>query len=135
MEPRTSARPSALKAASTMKPAMIEVCTGVIKGVAIGEDSAVGNVAVVVEGDAVVMPVISPVVPAPAKAAEEANTKAETKRNSRSGKVQPWIPIPARPNSEGLSIHEPGIVFRHVNDLRISRLDYDRLPLLGHVLL
>src|SRR6266852_2379019 len=131
MEPRTSTRPAALKSASTM----IEVCVRVIEGVVIGEDSAVGNVAVVAESDAVVMPIISPVVPSPAKAAKEADAKAETKPNSRSGKVQSRIPIPSRPDPDRLSIHEPGIVFRHVNDLRISRLDHDRLALLGHGLL
>ena len=136
MEPRISARAAALKSASTMKSvATIEVGTRVIEGVAIGEDSAVGDVAVVVEDDSVAMPVISPVVPSPAKAAKEADAKAEAKRNSRPGKVQSWIPIPARPNSEGLAIDQPGIVCRHINHLRISRLDHDRLPLLGHSLL
>ena len=106
-----------------------------IEGVAIGEDSVMGNIAVIVEGDAVVMPVIPPVVPAPAKAAKEADAKAEAPRNSRPGKVQSWIPIPAWPNSERLAIDEPGIVCRNVNHLGISRLDHDRLPLLGHGLL
>jgi hypothetical protein len=67
--------------------AMIEVCTRVIEGGAIGEDSAVGDVGVVVENDSVVMPVVSPVVPAPAIAAKEADAKAQAKRNSRSRKV------------------------------------------------
>src|SRR5882724_9458398 len=136
MEPWTSTRAPALKSASTMKSAaMIEVCTRVIEGVVIGEDSAVGDVGVVVENDSVVMPVVSPVVPAPAIAAKEADAKAQAKRNSRSGKVQPWIPIPAWPDPDRLSIHKPRIIFRHVNDLRIGRLDHDRLSLLAHTLL
>jgi len=136
MEPRTSTRAPALKSAATMKSgAMIEVCTRAIEGVVIGEDSAVGYVGVVVEDDSVAMPVVSPVVPAPSVAAKEADAKAQAKGNSRSGKVQPWIPIPAWPNPDRLSIHEPRIIFRHVNDLRVGRLDHDRLSLLGHGLL
>src|SRR6266478_7111064 len=136
MEPWISARASALKSASTMESAaMIGICTRVIEGVVIGEDSAVGYVGVVVEHDSMAMPVVSPVVPAPAIAAKEADAKAQDKRNSRSGKIQPWIPIPAWPDPDRLSIHEPGIVFRHVNDLRIGRRDHNRLSLLGHLLL
>src|SRR6266849_10314823 len=105
---------------------MIEVPAGVVEGVVISKDSAVGDVGVVVVDDTVAMPIISPVVPAPAKAAEEADSKAEAKRNSRSGKIQSWIPIPAWPDPDRLSIHKPGIIFRHVNNLRISRLDHDR---------
>src|SRR6266852_7362324 len=131
MEPRTSTRTAALKSAPTMKFAtMIEVPARVIEGVVIGEDSAVGYVGVVVEHDSVAMPIISPVVPAPAIAAKEADAKAQAKRNSRSGKVQPWIPIPAWPDPDWLSIHEPGVIFRHVNNLRIGRLDHARLYLL-----
>ena len=56
MEPWISARGSALKSASTMESAaMIEICTRVIEGVVIGEDSAVGYVGVVVEHDSVLL--------------------------------------------------------------------------------
>ena len=126
----------ALKSTSTMKSAaMIEVPARVIEGVVIGEDSAVGDVGVVVEDDSVATPIVSPVMPSPAISAKEADAKAQAKRNSRSGKVQPWIPIPAWPDPDWLSIHEPGVIFRHVNNLRIGRLDHDRLSLLGHGLL
>src|ERR1700730_10378643 len=136
MEPRTSTRAPGVESASTMKSAaMIEVCARVIERVVIGEDSAVGDVGVVVEHDSVAMPVVSPVVPSPAIAAKEADAKAQAKRNSRSGKIQPWIPIPAWPEPDWLSVHEPGVIFRHVNNLRIGRLDHDRLCLLGHGLL
>lgn len=60
--------------------------TGVIEIVAIDENSAVGYVAVVVKHDPVVTPIVSPVPPAPAKPAKEADSKAEAKRNSRTGK-------------------------------------------------
>src|SRR5882724_9721504 len=130
MERRTASRTPALKSS-----AMIEVPAGVVKGVVISEDSAVGYVGVVVVDDIVMMPIISPVVPAPAKTAEEADSKAETKRNTRSGKVQSGIPIPAGPDPDGLSIREPGIIFRNVNDLRVRGLDHNGLPLLSDVFL
>src|ERR1700730_13547981 len=136
MEPRTSTRGPALHSPPPMKSAaMLEVCTRVIERVVIGEDSAVGDVGVIVEDDSVATPIVSPVVPSPAIAAKEADAKAQAKCNSRSGKVQPWIPIPAWPDPDWLSIHEPGVIFRHVNNLRIGRLDHDRLSLLGHGLL
>jgi len=114
---------------------MIEVPAGVVKGVVISKDSAVGDVGVVVVDDTVMMPIISPVVPAPAKTAEEADSKAEAKRNTRSGKVQSWIPIPAWPDPNRLSIREPGIILRNVNDLRIGWFDHNGLPLLTHFFL
>ena len=129
---RTETSPAGSPAAMK-SPAMKSA--GVIEVVAIDEDSAVGDVGVVVVNDSVVMPIISPVVPAPAIAAKEADAKAQAKRNSRPSKVQPWIPIPAWPDPDWLSIHEPGVIFRHVNNLRIGRLDHDRLSLLGHGLL
>ena len=98
-----------------------------IEGVVIAEDSAVGDVGVVVEDDSVPMPVVSPVVPAPAIAAKEANAKTEAKRNSRLGKVQSRIPIPARPYSQGFAVDETGIVCRHVNDLKNSQIDQNSL--------
>jgi hypothetical protein len=64
-------RVAAVKSVGSMKsPGMTEVVT-------VDEDSAVGYVAVVVEHDPVVMPVVSPMSPTPAKPAEEANSKAK----------------------------------------------------------
>src|SRR6266550_965158 len=127
MEPRICARAPALKSAT-----VIEVCAGMIECVVIGEDSAVGYVRVVVENDAVAMPIVSPVMPSPAKTAKEADSKAEAKRKSRSGQVQPWIPIPTGPNTDGLSVREPRIILRHVNDLGVGRFDRNGLSLLRH---
>jgi len=136
MEPRIPPRVSTWKSASAMKCAtVIEVRAGVIEAVVIGENSAVGDIGAVIENNSMVMPVISPVVPPPAKSAKEPDAKAEAKRDSRSGQVQPWIPIPSRPNSERLAIDQPWIECRDVNDPCIGRLDHDRLPLLGDGLL
>jgi hypothetical protein len=64
---------------------MIQVCVGAVEGVVINENSAVGDVRVVVENDSVSLPIVSPIVPTPAKAPEEADAKAEAKGNSWSG--------------------------------------------------
>src|SRR5450631_910842 len=109
--------------------------TGAIEAVAIDENSAVGNIGVMLEHDPVVMPVISPVVPAPAKPSKVANSEAQAKRNSWAIKKQPRIPIPAGPDPDRLSIDEPGIIFRHVNNLRVRGLDDNGLPLLAYVFL
>src|ERR1039458_3120819 len=93
--------------------------TGAIEIIAIDENSAVGDVGAVVESDPVIMPVISPVSPAPAKPAKEADSKAEAKRNSGTIKEQPRIPIPARPDPDGLSIHQTAQTVRPP-DFRVS---------------
>ena len=73
-----SSRSSAMKPAGSVKSA-----SGSIEVVAVHENSAVGFVVVIVETNVVVMPIVSPVVPAPAKPAEEANSKAKAKCDSR----------------------------------------------------
>src|ERR1700685_702898 len=109
--------------------------TGVIEVVAIGENSAVGNVAVVVEENSMTTPVVSPVSPAPAKSAKEADSKAEAKRDSRAANVESRIGIPARPDSDGFSIHEPRVILRHVHHLRVGGFDHNGLLLLTYFLL
>src|SRR5258708_34001934 len=108
---------------------------GVIEIVTIDEDSAVGDVRVVVENDSVVVPVGSPVFPAPAKSSKEANPKAKTKCNSRAANVEAWVRIPARPDPDGPALNQPGVILRHVNNLRIGWFDHDGLPLLAHLFL
>jgi hypothetical protein len=71
---------SAAGKATTMKS------TGAIEVVAIDEHPAVRYVGVVVVNDAVVMPIVAPVVPTPAKSTKETDSKAEAKSNSRTGK-------------------------------------------------
>ena len=124
-----SSRSSAMKTVSAMKSASS------IERIVIDENSAVGDVGVVVVNNSVAVPIVSPVVPAPAKAAEEADSKTEAKPNPRTGKVEPWIRIPTRPDPDGLSIHEPRVIFRNVNNLRVGGLDHNCLPLLAHLFL
>src|SRR3984957_16214176 len=120
---------SAMKTTGAVKP------TGAIEAVAIGENSAVGNVAVGVEENSMTTPVVSPVSPPPAKSAKEADPKAEAKRDSRAANVESRIRIPSRPDSDGPSINEPRVIFRHVNNLRIGGLDHNGLPLLAYLFL
>src|SRR5580704_4729183 len=126
-------RESSCRCAAMKSAAAVKVTFRNIEMVAIDEDSAVGLVGVVVETNIVVMPVVSPVVPAPAKPAKKADSEAETKRNSWNPKVKPWIRIPARPDPDRISIDEPRVVLGNVNNLRIGWFDHNGLPLVGHL--
>src|SRR6266852_3855859 len=129
-------RESMLRRAETSPTSRAAVkSAAVIEAVSIGENSAVGLVVVMIETNVVVMPIRSPVVPAPPKPAKVSDSKAETKRNPRSRKIQSWIRIPSRPDPDGCSIREPRIIFRHVNDFRVSRFDHNGLPFLADLFL
>ena len=95
--------------------------------VAIGESPAVGDVPVMVVYQVVVVPIGSPVMPAPAKPSEDANSHAE--RN-------PWPldegarnPDPSWIERKGVPVDDPRIIFRHVNDFRVCWFNHDRLSL------
>src|SRR6266851_1675842 len=116
---------------SAMRAACPVKCTRVIEVIAIDEYSAVGFVVAVVETNVMVMPVLAPVVPAPAKSTKEADSKAQAEHNSWTAKVKPRIRIPSRPDPDRLSIHKPWVIFRHVNNLRIGRFDHNGFSLLA----
>src|ERR1700680_4202606 len=120
---------------ATVKSTAPAKSSRVIEVVAVDENSAVGDIGVVVVNDTVVMPVRYSVVPSSNIPAIDADYKAQPKRNSRTGKKESWILIPARPDPDGLSIHEPRIVLWHVNDLRIGWFDHYGLPLIRHLFL
>src|SRR5207245_2052828 len=124
--------PPTVKTDPPMKPT---ARTQPIKLFAIDEYPAVGDLAMMIEKDTVVIPIRSPVVPTPAKPAKEADAKAETKRKTRTCKVQSRIPIPAWPDADRLSIDEPRIVLRHVNNLRFGWFDHNGLSLLRNLFL
>src|SRR5258706_7846029 len=130
-----SPRSSAMKSAGSVKPASSMESAAAIDIVAIDENSAVRDVGVVVVNNSVVMPVVSPVVPTPAIPPKEADSKAEAKCNARTGNIESRIRIPARPDPDRLSIHEPGVIFRNVNDLRFGWFDHNGFPLLAHLFL
>jgi hypothetical protein len=106
-----------------------------IEVVAIGKDPAVGDIDAVIEEDPVVMPIVAPVTPSPAKTAKESDSKAEAKCEPGTVKEKPRIPIPAWPNPDGISVHKPWVIFRHVNHLRIGWFDHNGLPLFTHLFL
>jgi len=72
---RESSRSFAMKSAGSVKPVGTVKSPGMIEVIAIDENSAVRDVCVVVVNNSVVMPVVSPVVPTPAKSAVESDSK------------------------------------------------------------
>src|SRR6266481_1047364 len=86
---------------------------------------APGVVPVVVISYGPVMPVRSPMMPAPPICSVEANSDADSVRW-----VQPVIPdsgilVPSRPRLYAISINQPWIIFGDVDDVGASRLDDD----------
>src|SRR3954463_4820897 len=119
---------------SSMKPAAaIESASSGIEVFAVREDSAVRYEPMMVEKDIVVMPIRSPVVPAPAKSTKEADSEAEAPSDAWPGKVEPRVPVPVRPDADRRSINQPGIVLRNINHFWIGRLDHNGLILLRHL--
>src|SRR6266404_712514 len=100
----------ASRVVTEIRATIIEAASAPIECIVVEKRPAVGHETVVVKNNIVVMPIRSPVVPSPAKPAKEANAKPQAKRDSRSGKEQSGIRIPAWPNPHGRSIHEPGII-------------------------
>src|ERR1700679_1934546 len=78
---------------------------------------------------AVSVPIRPPAVPPPAEAAEETDTNSHAELDPRPIEEEAWIPNPARIVREGITVHDPWIVFRHVNDLRIGWFNDDRIAL------
>src|SRR5450432_1007847 len=109
--------------------------TRMIEVVAVDEDSTVGLVMAVVKTNVVVLPVVAPVVPSPAKSAKEADSKAKTKSNPRARKKKSRVGIPAGPDPNRLAIRKPRIIFRNVNNLWVGRFDHNCLPIVGHLFL
>src|SRR5258706_9443128 len=90
---------------------------------------------VVVDDSASVVPIKSPTMPAPSEAAKESNAESQSKPDSRAIQVQSRIRVPTGKKRHRGSIHQPGIVLRHVNHVRSCRLNHDRLPFVAYVLL
>ena len=134
MEPRTSAaRSASVERVAVIDVGVIEVAA--VEIVAIDYGSAVGNVGVVVVDHRAAVPIVSPVMPAPPKTPEEADPEADSKSNPRSGKENPRHGIPAWICKDRLAIHEPGIIGRHIDHLRIGRFNDDGAALSCYLLL
>jgi hypothetical protein len=112
---------------------MVEV--SVVEVLAVSEDPAVREIPLVIEEDLAMTPVKPPMWPSPTEPTIEPDSKAVTKDDLRSSIKDPGNRIPARPGNQGISVCQPGIVLRDVNNLRICGLDDDRVSLLGYLFL
>src|SRR6266436_3188427 len=95
--------------------------------VVIDESGTVRDVPVMVVRHIVSVPIGSPVMPAPAEAAEYTDSNTQAERNSRAIDIEAGNSIPPRVVPEGRPIDIPRIVFRYVNNFRIRRRNRDRL--------
>src|SRR5882757_3940649 len=102
--------------------------------IVIDEGRAVGDVPVVVVIQLVMVPVSSPMVPTPTKAAENSDADSDAEENSRPDE-HVRTSDPTRIERERVSVDIPRIVFRHINDVGISGRNRDSLPLARHILL
>ena len=91
------------------------------------ESRAVRDVPVMVMHHIVMVPIGSPVVPAPAKATEDANANSQAKGNPWAIDIEAGHSNPCWVVWKGFPVHDPRIVFRYVNNFRICRLNRDRL--------
>src|SRR5271156_4439075 len=110
---------------------MIETRVSAAEGVVIAELSAVRDVRVIAVNHAVSMPVRTPAVPPPAEATVETDANSEAEPDSRPIVVEARNPTPTRVVVERITIDDPRIVFRHINDLRICRFNDDRIAVGG----
>src|SRR5712692_4673016 len=129
VEPRTSA----VRSSSVERVAVVEVA--VVEVVAIDDRSAVGDIGVVVVNHRSAMPVVFPVIPAPPKSSEESDSKSNTEGDCRASKKDSRHRNPARVGDGRCPVHEPRIIGRHVDHIRVGRLDDDRVALSRYLLL
>src|SRR2546429_9980455 len=74
-------------------------------------------------------------MPAPPISSKKTDAKADSESNPRSGQEDSWHRIPTRIRDDRLTVHEPGIIGRHIDHLRISRLNNDCVALRCYLLL
>ena len=109
--------PAAVEAVPVIK----RVAPGVVPATAIGCEPA--------------SPVESPVIPAPSKASEKADSKPHSERQVRAAIPNSGIRVPSRPCHDGIPISHPRIICGDVNDLRVGGLNDDCRALPGYDLL
>src|SRR5579862_7335834 len=94
------------------------------------------DVRIVIEFDSsVVVPIVSPVVPAPTVAGEKADSEAQSKTDSWTFEEKPGVRIPSGKDGQRRAVHQPRIIFRHIDYVRSRRLNDDRLSLGTYFLL
>ena len=83
----------------------------------------------------VVVPVPSPMPPAPAETTEPADSEAESEVKIRAAEPNSRIFIPSRPRQYRISVDQPRVIRRDVNDLGINRCDLDIPIVVGRYVL
>src|SRR5260370_42537262 len=107
-----------------------------MKIVAIDVSPAMRSVCVVLEfASTAVVPIVSPPVPTPAEACKQSDSEAQSKTDSWAVEKESGVRIPTGENTYRRPIHQPGIVLRHVNHVRLCRLNDDRFSLSAYLLL
>src|SRR6267154_1840900 len=86
---------------------------------------APGVVPIVIMNYDSVMPIGTPVVPAPTITSVVANAEADSERRVRAAIPYSRIRIPPRPRLNAISVNQPWIIFGDVDDFGASRLDDD----------
>src|SRR5438445_7383344 len=115
------------------KVAVIKVAA--VEVAAIDDRPAVRDICVVVVDYPAAVPVVSPVMPSPPKSSEEADAKSKAERDCGAGKKDSGNRNPAGVGNNRCSVHEPRIIGRHVDHIRVGRFDDDRVALSGYILL
>src|SRR5258708_8875721 len=72
-----------------------------------------------------VIPIGSPMMPAPAITSVKADSGADSVRRVQAAIPDSWILVPSRPLRDGTSVNYPPIIFGDVNYLGTSRLNDD----------
>src|SRR5271155_791257 len=96
---------------------------------------APGVVPVVVINCVTVVPIKSPIAPAPSITSEEADSKTDSERKVGATKPDSGIWVPARPGDDGISVNQPGIVCGDINHIGAGRLNLDGRAFVLHCLL
>src|SRR6516225_7768139 len=94
-----------------------------------------GVVPVVVISYVSVMPVESPMTPAPSKTGEETDSEADSERKVWATEPNSGIRVPVKPRGDWVSVHQPRVVGRNVNDTGVRRFNDDRRALRRYDLL
>src|SRR5271156_108496 len=96
---------------------------------------APGIVRVVVIDHGSVMPIESPMIPAPPITSIPTDSEAGSEPEVRAAVPDSGIRIPSRPRHQGISVNCPGIIGGDVNHFGVGRLNDDRRVLRRHCLL
>src|SRR5713101_7397495 len=108
---------------STKRGSAAEPWTSAEEMVAIDEGPAVRDEAVVVEDHRPAAKVDAPMGKAPAEAGEKADPETYAESDPGAYGVEAGIPEPTRVGNQRRAVHDPRVVGRNIDDLRVCRLD------------